>query len=97
MPKENDVVLVKGEKTPRREWRLGRVLSVTKGSRDGLIRGVKLLTTNQNGKRSILNRSPSFLVPLEVGTHYVQHIRRDESKGEKTVKAVGFKATVTFI
>lgn len=73
VPRENDIVLVRNEKTPRRDWKLGRVLNVKKGSRDGEVREVTLLTTNKSGKRSHLKRSPTFLVPLEEGTNYIDH------------------------
>ena len=72
VPKINDVVLVRNENMPRRTWRLGKILAVKKGTRDEVIREVQLLTTNTAGKRSLLKRSPSFLVPLEVGTEYLK-------------------------
>jgi hypothetical protein len=72
VPKVNDVVIVRNENTPRRTWRLGRILRVKKGARDGVIREVQVLTTNNSGKRSLLNRSPTFLVPLEVGVEYLK-------------------------
>ena len=83
-PMENDIVLVKNENTPRRQWRLGRVLSVKKSDRDGEIREVCLITTNASGKRSFLKRSPSFLVPLEGGTHYVT----SKGKSRKPIKPI---------
>ena len=72
VPKVDDVVIVRNENTPRRTWRLGRILRVKKGTRDGLVREVQVLTTNSSGKRSLLNRSPTFLVPLEVGPEYIK-------------------------
>lgn len=71
-PKVNDVVIVRNENTPRRTWRLGRILRVKRSTRDGVVREVQVLTTNNSGKRSLINRSPTFLVPLEVGTEYLQ-------------------------
>ena len=34
-----------------------------------------MLTTNSSGKRSLLNRSPTFLVPLEVGPEYLKTVK----------------------
>lgn len=86
VPKENEVVLVKDESASRREWKLGRVLHVRKSLRDGQVREVHLITTNKSGKRSFLKRSPTFLVPLEVGTEYItQKVRTTDTdvEGEK--------------
>lgn len=91
VPKENDVVLVRNENLPRRTWRLGRVLHVKKSPRDGEIREVKLLTTNHAGKRSILKRSPTFLVPLEVNQEYVKvpedTVNKQPKDEAKTIKS----------
>ena len=65
-PKIGDIVLVKNEKTSRREWKMGRVINLRRTKRDNRIRECTIHTFNQNGKRSILLRSPSFLVPLEI-------------------------------
>ena len=78
VPKVHDVVLVRTENTPRRTWRLGKILQVKQGKRDGEVREVKLLTTNKSGKRSFLTRSPTFLVPLEVGTEYIKLSPREK-------------------
>ena len=100
-PKENDVVLVREEKTPRRSWKLGRVLEVKRSDRDGKIREVKLVTVSGKPsgsakrwepKRTILRRSPSFLVPLEVGVEsyvgvdaYTQKLKKETLKQPKKV------------
>ena len=93
-PKENDIVLVKNENTPRRKWRLGRILSVRKSERDGVIREVSLITTNDEGKRSFIRRSPSFLVPLEAGTRYIHPEGQSKSKQADKKSKIG--KTTTF-
>ena len=100
VPRENDVVLVRNENAPRRNWKLGRVLSVKKGGRDGEVREVTLLTTNKNGKRSRLRRSPTFLVPLEEGTSYVtlknnrEPLKGDKCNGVKPLETTSFREVV---
>lgn len=98
VPTENDVVLVKNEKVPRRDWRLGRVINVKRGSRDGEVREVTLLTTNKAGKRSQLRRSPTFLVPLESGTNYIKFPNKqtEELKAKKH-QTTKFNDTVEII
>ena len=90
VPKVNDVVLVKNENMPRREWKIGRILKVKQGKRDGIIREVQLITTNKTGKRSIINRSPTFLVPLEVEAEYIKASYNNKVEGKKSGKKVSF-------
>ena len=76
IPKIGDIVLIRGEKLPRREWKVGRILDVKYG-RDKKIRECKVQTLSKKGRKTegnfsqqILNRSPSFLVPLEGEPEY---------------------------
>ena len=62
-PKIGDVCLLKKEKTPRRHWPLAIVESVIEKA--GKIRTVSVRTLNESGKVSKIDRSPSFLIPLE--------------------------------
>ena len=66
VPSVGEVVLLKNEKAPRRKWRLARVLEAKKSPRDGKVRTCVVQTLNEEGKLSILNRSPNFLIPLEI-------------------------------
>ena len=66
VPSIGEVVLLRREKTPRRRWRLARVLEATPNPRDNQVRTCVIKTHNDNGKVSIIERSPSFLVPLEL-------------------------------
>ena len=65
VPKVGDICLLRKEKTPRRHWPLAIIEKVHICERDGKVRTVSLKTHNENGKISIIQRSPSFLVPLE--------------------------------
>ena len=107
-PKENDVVLVRNENSPRRCWKLGRVLEVKRSERDGCIREVKLVTVagrpkgsaqNWNPKRTILRRSPAFLVPLEVGmeNHITQPCHTDHHNISANQKRVTFSESLDVI
>ena len=69
-----DVVLLRNENLPRGSWRLGTITEVIPG-KDDTIRTAKLdiVKPDNRGKkkrtdyvRTSLNRSPSYLVPLEV-------------------------------
>ena len=64
VPAVGEVVLLKREKYPRHKWRLARVLEVIE--KRGKVRQCVVMTHNDEGKLSIMNRSPSFLVPLEL-------------------------------
>ena len=66
VPSPGEVVLLKNEKSPRRKWHLARVLEARENPRDGKVRTCVLLTCNDEGKPTILKRSPCFLVPLEL-------------------------------
>ena len=60
-PKLNDIVIVKDEKLPRQQWRVGRVIELL-SSRDNKVRAVKVLL----GKtRNIIERPINLLYPLE--------------------------------
>ena len=71
-PDVDEVCLLRREKTPRKMWRLARVLKVKRSPRDKKVRTCVVQSINEkeryklDGKASILNRSPSFLVPLEL-------------------------------
>ena len=76
-PSVGEVVLVKGEKTPRGTWKVGPITEVVPG-RDGLVRSCRVrvirgkrnntLRTKKGRLRKIkiveLNRSPRHLIPL---------------------------------
>ena len=64
-PKVGDVCLLKQEKVPRLHWPLAIIENVVYSARDNKIRTLKIRTINENGKISHINRSPSFLIPLE--------------------------------
>ena len=66
-PEIDDIVLIKREKVKRRDWRIGRILNKRVG-RDGKVRECTIKTLSKGNKNSIIKRSPSFLVPLEVAT-----------------------------
>ena len=65
IPKVGDVCLLRKEKIPRNKWPLARIERIDISSRDKQVRTVGIRTINENGKPSFLNRSPTFLVPLE--------------------------------
>lgn len=65
VPSVGEVVLLRRENTPRRKWPLAKVVKARKSPRDGKVRTCVLLTHNAEGKLSTIERSPSFLVPLE--------------------------------
>ena len=74
-PKIGDVCLLKQgddkHPVPRRQWRLCRVIGFKKPKRDNHIRQCKVKTLSKTGRASVLNRSPQFLVPLEVAPHVI--------------------------
>lgn len=78
VPSVGEVVLLRREKTPRRKWPLARVLEAKENPRDGKVRTCVIQTHNEEGKLSIINRSPSFLVPLE--------LKVAEEEGKTTTK-----------
>ena len=65
VPKVGDICLLKKEITPRRHWPLAIVERVDVSNRDGKVRTVGIKTHNSSGKVSRLERSPTFLIPLE--------------------------------
>ena len=65
VPKVGDVCLLRKEKMPRNRWPLAIIERVDISTRDNQIRTVGVRTLNDKGKPSIINRSPTFLVPLE--------------------------------
>ena len=70
IPQIGDIVLIKKEKVKRCQWRLGKIIDTRISNRDGVIRQCTVKTTSKKGKCSILNRSPSFLVPLEIKENF---------------------------
>ena len=69
-----DVVLVMNKNVPRGEWKLGTIKEVKPGS-DNIIRTAKVEVMSRGPGRgnkahikTILNRSPTHLVPLEINT-----------------------------
>ena len=71
VPKLGDVCLLKRKTAPRRKWKLCRVIGFKKPKRDSHIRQCRVKTLTDTGKPSVLNRSPQFLIPLEVQPHAV--------------------------
>ena len=67
VPKLGEVVLVfGGEKTPRRSWRMGKIVKIADKKR-GAVRQVTVQMLSPSGKTlSKINRPPEQLVPLEV-------------------------------
>ena len=70
-PKLGDVCLLKVKGVPRRQWKLCRVIGFKKPRRDHHIRQCKIKTLSKKGKPSILNRSPQFLIPMEIEPHVI--------------------------
>ena len=70
VPKIGDVVLVKEENLPRREWRMGKVIDVE--IRRGSVRQcwIQILSRSQAEIKKI-SRPPDHLVPLEVDSRLV--------------------------
>ena len=70
-PKIGDVCNLRVDGVHRRNWPLCKVIGFKKPRRDHHIRQVKIKTITKKGKPSILNRSPEFLVPMEVEPHFI--------------------------
>ena len=80
IPKLGQVVLIKDEKLPRRQWKLGRIMSLKISDRDGKIREVTVQCLSKRAQNAeithgplpstFLKRSPCHLVPLEVEPEY---------------------------
>ena len=63
MPKVGEVCLISEDKLPRRQWRLGRVVSINE--KRGVVREVVVQTLSPEGKLiTKLKRSPDKLIPL---------------------------------
>ena len=75
-PELNDIVLVKEDKLPRHQWRLGRVSELIRG-RDGKIRAVKLLIGKN---RSSIDRPINLVYPIEFAID-----SKDETRHESNV------------
>ncbi len=61
-----DVVVVKNEKiVPRNSWRLGRVESIVVG-KDNCVRGAKLSTMSNEGRRTTIRRPLQKIIPFEL-------------------------------
>ena len=90
VPKIDDIVLIKKENVKRREWKLGRILDVKIGNRDGKIREFKIQTLSDGGKRSVISRSPTFLVPLEVKPESI-----DTNLHKTNIKSLNKKGRIT--
>ena len=61
IPKVNDIVIIKDNKLPRQQWRLGRITDLIIG-RDKKIRAVKLLVGKTG---TIMERPINLIYPLE--------------------------------
>ena len=66
IPGVNDIVIIKEDKLPRQQWRLGRITKLIK-SRDGNVRAADVLV----GKTGAVNR----LYPLEYANENVTDIQ----------------------
>lgn len=55
------------ENQPRSLWRLGKIVTVIKGS-DGNVRGVHVQVLSKKGRVNIIHRPIQHLYPLEVPT-----------------------------
>ena len=71
VPKVGEIVLINGDKQPRRKWRLGRVVEVVE--KRGVIREVVVQTLSE-GKNFItkLKRSPDKLIPIGVSSDIIK-------------------------
>ena len=91
VPKIDDVVLIKEEIIKRREWKLGRIINIKLG-RDNKVRECTVKTHSDKGKYSVIKRSPSFLIPLEIDPEEViKSGDRNINRGRKA-KSVRFTA-----
>ena len=66
-PMVGDIVLVKGERLPRKRWKIGVVIEACANNRDKKVRTVvvRIMGGASGDKPTELRRSPCFLVPLE--------------------------------
>ena len=102
-PKIGDIVLIKKEKVKRRDWKLGRILDTRISSRDGEIRECTIKTLSKELRNSIIKRSPSFLIPLEVSeseiisTNTGNKLTHFGKKLKNASKKVRFVGTVNII
>ena len=71
VPQLGNVCLLLSKNVPRRKWKLCKVIGFKKPRRDKHIRQCRVITLTDKGKPSVLNRSPQFLIPLEVEPHVV--------------------------
>ena len=58
-------MLVHDEKTPRQNWKIGRIIE-TQTSADGGVRRMKLAVMNKKGRLYNLNRPIQRIYPLEI-------------------------------
>ena len=66
IPKVGDIVLIDGDKLPRRSWRMGKIMEVKSG-RGNQIRECTVKCLSAKGiNSSLIKRPPQLLIPLEV-------------------------------
>ena len=58
IPKLGQVVLIKDEKLPRRNWKLGRIMDVKVSNRDGKIREVTVQCLSKKAQNAEINSGP---------------------------------------
>ena len=65
-----DVVHIYADKTPRQQWRMGKVEKLLKG-RDNMVRAAEVITVDNSLRRILMKRPIQKLYPLEVDTSSV--------------------------
>ena len=68
----NDIVIIKEDKLPRQQWRLGRIINKLIKSRDGNVRAAEVLV-GTTGK--CIERAVNRLYPLEYANEKVLDIQ----------------------
>ena len=103
IPKLGQVVLIKDEKLPRRNWKLGRIMDVKVSNRDGKIREVTVQCLSKKAQNAEINsgplpstflkKSPCHLVPLEVEPEYFSTDQKSETNSQKSFSKITKKVT----
>ena len=80
IPQPGDIVLIKGDgKTPRREWKLGKILEAQE--KRGAIRECLVQTLSPKGNiLSKIKRSPHNLIPLEINESLTDSFQKNSRK-----------------
>ncbi|KHJ85789.1 hypothetical protein OESDEN_14476 [Oesophagostomum dentatum] len=80
-PKIGHVVLLKQELSPRTEWPLGVITKINR-SKDGLIRSVKVRTSN----KSEIDRTVNQLIPLEIFAEDEPRTRKNQRRSPERIQ-----------